>query len=139
MIIWGFRTTTLQLVMLTLLCRGCGNPAAHSLNRRVTKFTLFFIPLFPVSKKHHLQCTFCGLAYEIDRANADQLLAQAQGQPQPGYPQAQPGHPQGQPGYPQGQQPYGAPQHQGPQHQAVQPGGLPPAQPGSGQWNPNQR
>lgn len=122
MIIWGFRTTTLQLVMLTLLCRGCGNPAAHSLNRRVTKFTLFFIPLFPISKKHHLQCTFCGLAYEIDRANADQLLAQAQGQaPQPGYPQGQPGYPQGQ----APQQPYGMPQHQG-------------VQPPAGQWNPNQ-
>lgn len=105
MLIFGTSTKMHQLAMLNLLCSFCGNPAAHSLRKRVTKFSLFFIPLFPVAPaKHYLQCTFCGGASEITKENADQLLAQSGGQqPQPG------GAPQQ--GYGAPQQGYGAPQH----------------------------
>jgi hypothetical protein len=75
MLIWGWRTYVQQLVMLTLVCGHCHNPAAHNLFRRVTKLTLFFIPLFPLSRKFGLQCTFCGAGYDIDKAHAEQLLA----------------------------------------------------------------
>lgn len=95
MLIWGWRTTVLQLAMLNLVCGRCHNPSAHALRRRVTKFTLFFIPLFPISRKHLLQCTFCGVEQQIDKAQADQLLAPAvQPAPQPGQsPQPAPGQP----------------------------------------------
>ena len=74
-----------QLAMLNLLCSFCGNPSAHSLRKRVTKFTLFFIPLFPVMPaKHLLQCTFCGASSETTQENAEQLMAQGGGGPQPG-------------------------------------------------------
>ncbi|TWP53381.1 zinc-ribbon domain-containing protein [Lentzea tibetensis] len=86
MVIWGWRTYVQQLVMLTLVCQQCQNPAAHNLHKRITKFTLFFIPLFPLSRKFGLQCTFCGVAYDIDKTHAEQLLASAQQQPQT-YPQ----------------------------------------------------
>ncbi|WP_280252027.1 zinc-ribbon domain-containing protein, partial [Nocardia abscessus] len=46
--------------MITLVCGRCGNPAAHALRKLVTKFTLFFIPLIPLSTKHYLECTWCG-------------------------------------------------------------------------------
>nr|WP_206441327.1 zinc-ribbon domain-containing protein [Streptomyces boncukensis] len=79
--------------MLNLLCAFCGNPAAHALRKKVTKFSLFFIPLFPVTPaKHTLQCTFCGGMSEVSKENAEAWTAQ-QSQPGPG----QPGVPSGNP------------------------------------------
>ncbi|SEP00628.1 zinc-ribbon domain-containing protein [Amycolatopsis saalfeldensis] len=105
MVIWGYRTKMFQLVLATFLCGRCGNPAAHAVLKRVTKFTLFFIPLFPINVKYLTQCTFCGGQNRITREQADQIVAQQQGGPDQG--QGQPGqYPQQQPGqYPQ--------QHQG--------------------------
>jgi hypothetical protein len=118
-LIFGTSTKMLQLAMLNLLCAFCGNPSAHSLRKRVTKFSLFFIPLFPVMPaKHYLQCTFCGGTSEVTKENADQLIAQGGG----GRPQAG-----GQP--PQG---YGPPQQGNPfaqQQSPQQPGGRPPQNP----------
>ncbi|MFK8908824.1 zinc-ribbon domain-containing protein [Streptomyces sp. YS-3] len=110
MLIWGTRGYLYQLAMMTLVCGNCGNPAAHGLRKYVTKFTFFFIPLFPVSTKYRTQCTFCGLEQQIAKEQAEQLLAMAAG-PQPSHqPQPQPqGQMQGQaPGAPgaQGQNPY---------------------------------
>ncbi|WP_280315893.1 zinc-ribbon domain-containing protein, partial [Nocardia abscessus] len=51
--------------MITLVCGRCGNPAAHALRKLVTKFTLFFIPLIPLSTKHYLECTWCGASSPI--------------------------------------------------------------------------
>jgi hypothetical protein len=91
MIIFGTKGYLYTLAMLTLVCGRCGNPAAHSVKKRVTKFSLFFIPLFPISTKYVTQCTFCGAAQQISKEQADQLLAPAaQAQPQVGQPAAQP-------------------------------------------------
>ncbi|OEV06512.1 hypothetical protein AN219_34370 [Streptomyces nanshensis] len=85
MLIFGASTKTHQLAMLNLLCSVCGNPSAHALRKKVTKFSLFFIPLFPIAPpKHQLQCTFCGAASEVTKENAEQLLAQGGGASQPG-------------------------------------------------------
>jgi hypothetical protein len=155
LIIWGYRRYLQQLAMLTFLCGSCGNPAAHALSRAVTKFTLFFIPLFPISSKYFTQCTFCGASRRVSKDEALQLQQQAGygGQPggrphggpqgpyagQPGYPaQAQQGY--AQPGYPpqagyQQPQPGYAPQQPGyaPQQQ---PGYPHPQQPGYPQQGP---
>ncbi|MFK0097627.1 MULTISPECIES: zinc-ribbon domain-containing protein [unclassified Streptomyces] len=94
MIIFGTRGYLYQLAILTLVCGWCGNPAAHTLRKRVTKFTLFFVPLFPISTSYATQCTFCGGEQRIPKDQAEQLLAQqmaAQGgnpygqAPQQGY------------------------------------------------------
>lgn len=79
MIIFGTRGYLYQLAVLTMVCGWCGNPAAHTLRKRVTKFTLFFVPLFPFSTKYATQCTFCGGERQIPKEQADGLLAQAQG------------------------------------------------------------
>jgi hypothetical protein len=120
-----------QLVLATFLCGRCGNPAAHAVLKRVTKFTLFFIPLFPISVKYLTQCTFCGGQNRITREQADQIVAQQQGgleqqgQGQPGqYPQQPQSGPYPQPQYPQGQQPGQYPQGQ----QQLPPGGQYPQQ-----------
>jgi hypothetical protein len=121
-LIFGTSTRTVQLAMLNLLCQFCGNPSAHALRKRVTKFSLFFIPLFPLGAAGYtLQCTFCGGTSQVTKDNADQLLAQGAGQ-QPG---PQPGQPQGygQPSAPPQGNPYaGQPQP------GVQPG-QPPQNP----------
>ncbi|MFJ5260119.1 zinc-ribbon domain-containing protein [Streptomyces sp. NPDC088387] len=93
MIIFGTKGYLYQLAILTLVCGSCGNPAAHTLRKRVTKFTLFFVPLFPVSTKYGTQCTFCGAEQKITGEQAEQLQTQAaNGQAGPAYgqPQQQP-------------------------------------------------
>ena len=81
MIIWGTRSYMYQLAMLTLVCGRCGNPAAHALRKRVMKFTLFFIPLFPISTKFSTQCTFCGAQSQVTKEQANALLDQIAGTP----------------------------------------------------------
>ncbi|MFI5802222.1 zinc-ribbon domain-containing protein [Streptomyces sp. NPDC051561] len=102
MIIFGTKGYVYQLAMLMLLCGQCGNPAAHSLRKRVTKFTLFFVPLFPVSTKYVTQCTFCGAERRVEQEEAERLQAQ-EGQ---GGGQGHPAHGQGPGGMPQRQNPY---------------------------------
>ncbi|GGL61903.1 hypothetical protein GCM10010129_01820 [Streptomyces fumigatiscleroticus] len=77
MIIFGTKGCLYQLAILTLVCGGCGNPAAHTLRKHVTKFTLFFVPLFPLSTKYTTQCTFCGTEQKVTREQAERLRAQA--------------------------------------------------------------
>ncbi|MFF0743940.1 zinc-ribbon domain-containing protein [Streptomyces sp. NPDC004111] len=98
MIIFGTKGYVYQLAMLMLLCGQCGNPAAHALRKRVTKFTLFFVPLFPVSTKYVTQCTFCGAERVVEHAEAERLRAQGGG--------GSPAYGQGAEGIPQRQNPY---------------------------------
>ncbi|MGW0547212.1 zinc-ribbon domain-containing protein [Streptomyces altiplanensis] len=79
MIIFGSKSYLYQLAMLTLVCGRCGNPAAHTLKKRVSKFTLFFVPLFPFSTKYTTQCTFCGAEQQVSQEQAEQLQAQGGG------------------------------------------------------------
>ncbi|MEU7551860.1 zinc-ribbon domain-containing protein [Streptomyces sp. NPDC044571] len=79
MIIFGTKVYLYQLAILTLTCRHCGNPAAHTITKHVTKFTLFFVPLFPISTKYATQCTFCGMEQEVPKEWAEQSQAQAAG------------------------------------------------------------
>ncbi|MBF6336596.1 zinc-ribbon domain-containing protein [Nocardia abscessus] len=80
--------------MITLVCGRCGNPAAHGLRKLVTKFTFFFIPLFPLSTKHYLECTWCGASSPVAVPQIPDLLARANaetmgpGQSAPGGPNA---------------------------------------------------
>ncbi|MFJ4277437.1 zinc-ribbon domain-containing protein [Streptomyces massasporeus] len=81
MIIFGTKGYLYQLAILTLVCGQCGNPAAHTLRKRVTKFTLFFVPLFPISTKYLTQCTFCGAEQKVTKEQADHLQTQNTGGP----------------------------------------------------------
>ncbi|QKW09947.1 zinc-ribbon domain-containing protein [Streptomyces sp. NA04227] len=83
MIIFGTKGYLHQLAILTLVCGFCHTPAAHVLRKQVTKFTLFFVPLFPVSTKYSTQCTFCGAAQKVTEPQAQQLQAAGAG-PHPG-------------------------------------------------------
>jgi hypothetical protein len=75
-ILFGFRSRDRRLAMLTMTCEVCGMTAAQSLTTRSTKFTLFFVPLFPVrSSTYHLQCAHCGAVRSVDRDDAARLAA----------------------------------------------------------------
>ena len=75
MIIFGFRSFGKTLGMITLVCRRCGNLAAHRVAQRSRWFTLFFIPLIPLSFQRYTVCAFCGVTHKITKPDAQQLLA----------------------------------------------------------------
>ncbi|MEV0646764.1 hypothetical protein AB0I28_16020 [Phytomonospora sp. NPDC050363] len=115
MILWGWRTTVRHLATVVYMCSQTGQQAGYAVLKRVTKFTLFFIPLFPLSVKYTLECSLCGESRKISREDADQAVA-SQGHNQQHH-HSQGGHPTP----PPQQQPYPAPQQipgQYPQQQA---------------------
>lgn len=106
MIIFGTRRTVTQLAIVVLVCGFCRRQAAQSVLEAVTKFTLFFIPLFPVRKRYLVQCTACGGAADITAEQAAQYRSAPPAPAPPPYP-GQPG-----PGHLHPGQPY--PGHPGP-------------------------
>jgi len=96
-IIFGTKGYLYQLAILTLVCGHCGNPAAHTVTKYVTKFTLFFVPLFPISTRYATQCTFCGTEQKVTKEQAEQLQTQAAGGPG-SQPHGQPQRPHQYPG-----------------------------------------
>jgi hypothetical protein len=60
-LLFGLRTRDNVIGREWLTCEFCGFHAAQTMIKRTTKFTLFFIPLFPVKPStHYLQCSHCG-------------------------------------------------------------------------------
>ncbi len=74
-LIFGTKRYVTVLGLVTFVCGRCGNPAAQRVEKWVTKFTLFFVPLFPVSTKYVVQCAMCGTHTRIERAEAERLTA----------------------------------------------------------------
>lgn len=80
MLIFGTRRSARQLAVLMLTCPQ-GHPAAHTVTRFVTRFTLFFVPLFRVRTRHVVQCTLCGLSGQVSKDRAEELVSQAASTP----------------------------------------------------------
>lgn len=74
MIIFGTRSSAILIALLNFVCGNCHNPAAQRIIKRVTKFTLFFIPLFPVSTSYQVECVYCGVRTKISREQADSYV-----------------------------------------------------------------
>ncbi|MEV6306524.1 zinc-ribbon domain-containing protein [Actinoplanes sp. NPDC051861] len=59
-VLFGLRTKDHMVGTRMMTCEVCGWEALQSVLRRSTKFTLFFIPLFPVkASRHFLVCGHC--------------------------------------------------------------------------------
>lgn len=75
-ILFGFRTRDRLVATFSMVCEVCGVYAAQAHLKRSTKFTLFFIPLFPVRPStHYLQCDHCGTRRRIDPSRYARVAA----------------------------------------------------------------
>ena len=67
-LIFGLKSRDTRVGSHVRPCEVCGAVAAQILIRRTTKFSLFFIPLFPVKPASYaVQCTNCGTLRGADR------------------------------------------------------------------------
>jgi hypothetical protein len=80
MLIFGLSAKQILMATLFYVCETCGNQAAHQLVRRTNRFSLFFIPLFPVSTRYIDTCTYCSRSIEVPRDRAE--MAAAEGSPE---------------------------------------------------------
>jgi hypothetical protein len=63
LLLFGLRTRDKVVGVHAGTCEVCGYQAPQTLVRRTTKFTLFFIPLFPVRpSRTYLECGHCRAA-----------------------------------------------------------------------------
>jgi transcription elongation factor Elf1 len=86
MLIWGTRWSAITLGQLAYTCSRCGKTTVHSAIIRKGKFTLFFIPIFPIGKQYLIACNLCGLRLKA----VDNLRTQLEQWKQTGkFPEAQ--------------------------------------------------
>ena len=65
--LFGLRSKDRLVGTPVLNCEICGWQAPQQLLKRTTKFTLFFVPLFPVKpSRHYLVCGHCRAYRETD-------------------------------------------------------------------------
>jgi hypothetical protein len=96
-LIWGFRSKLFVICTAMMRCGRCGRTCAQSLRRVKRYFTLFFIPLIPISTKHFVVCTGCAAATQITAEQAAEIEGHVfAGGPVPG---SMPPPPQEAPGY----------------------------------------
>jgi hypothetical protein len=75
-LIFGFKSSDRRLAAPVLLCAYCGVTAAQVLVKRTTKFSLFFVPLFPVRPaRYFMQCTNCASTRTVDAREVERLAA----------------------------------------------------------------
>jgi len=73
-LIFGFKSSDRRIAAPVLLHAYCGATVAQILVKRTTKFSVFFIPLFPVRPaRYFLQCTNCGVTESVDARDVQQL------------------------------------------------------------------
>ncbi|MBF9129215.1 zinc-ribbon domain-containing protein [Plantactinospora sp. S1510] len=75
-LIFGLRTRSERLGLVPMACRVCGQSGSMLLVREITRFSLFFVPLFRVRTKHVLYCTnpLCGTRTGIGADEARALV-----------------------------------------------------------------
>ena len=56
---------------LPMTCPNCGNATFYRYLTVTTWFSLFFVPVIPVSSKHYLMCPVCTRAIPLDRAGRE--------------------------------------------------------------------
>jgi zinc-ribbon family len=74
MIIWGTRRRNKVMGQTQYTCPKCQQNSFHGIVRSRAYFTLFFVPLFPVSKVTTARCGLCGYQEKIKNETADQLF-----------------------------------------------------------------
>lgn len=74
MIIIGSKGYLRILRTLTMVCWRCHQAAPHRLIESLRKLTIFFIPTVPISRRYRLECVGCGVAQDLEKPVARQIL-----------------------------------------------------------------
>lgn len=73
-LLFGLRTRDRLITTRVMTCDVCGYDAPQVLVKRTTKFTLFFVPLFPVRRsRSYLECGHCRAFRPVDSGAAERL------------------------------------------------------------------
>lgn len=77
-IIFGSRGFKIRLgtTLLHRTCGHCHNDVRLDAYKTGSKFTLFFIPIFPISSKYHVICPICQYGFEVSKQEMNELLIQ---------------------------------------------------------------
>jgi len=80
-LIFGLRTKLHPLGWVAMVCQVCGQAGNGVLVKEVTKFSLFFVPLFPVRTKYVLECQnpMCRSRVKVSSGEANRMLSAGTG------------------------------------------------------------
>src|SRR5450759_3053675 len=81
-IIFGSCAKNKVLGQLYGRCPGCGREGYQTGVRSQRWFTLYFLPVIPMSKSTTLRCNLCGYQWQVDNKQADAWFLAPQNQPQ---------------------------------------------------------
>ncbi|MGO8877038.1 MAG: zinc-ribbon domain-containing protein [Acidimicrobiales bacterium] len=73
LILFGVRSRARTVGHVTMQCPICGVTCAQALREGRRWFTLFFIPIVPVSHTYALVCSSCGQGRKLDKPQAEQM------------------------------------------------------------------
>ena len=77
-LLFGLRSRDDVVSRRVMTCEVCGYDAPQTLVRRTTRFSLFFLPLFPVRpSRSYLECAHCWAVRPVDSRSAGRLAAYA--------------------------------------------------------------
>lgn len=65
-LLFGLKSVLNELPGRPATCQYCGRFVHHRLQKRATKFTLFFIPVLTTSKSYQISCSNCGQTSAIN-------------------------------------------------------------------------
>lgn len=66
------------ITVVSFVCEYCRTPANQDVIEAATKFSLFFIPLFTISRKHYVVCSNCGGTTPLTKEQATNGIEWAQ-------------------------------------------------------------
>ena len=71
-IVWGTRSKDKELgqSQVSYECERCNNVSRYRIFRRRNWFTIFWIPLIPLSTKYYIACPVCNYGQQIKKAEA---------------------------------------------------------------------
>jgi hypothetical protein len=70
LLIFGTTLRDRILAVVSFVCEYCGTHATQDVIESATKFSLFFIPLFTVSRRYVVVCSNCGGTTALTREQA---------------------------------------------------------------------
>ncbi len=77
-IIWGSRHTSkiVGTVKKDFHCSHCNNITPYQITKEVDWFTLYWIPIIPMTTVYRAECPICNYGFEIEKERAKEILEQ---------------------------------------------------------------